>query len=178
MMRTYLSDMESMLKGGDLSVANFDLNDIKGMDAYHSIIDSVFNRGDNGEGEISEMTFEHLPLSVIEQNKDAKLGNLTDDQKYLLTDAFKQLKSGEIDRAEYLRLYLDIPKLEDSEEVPQSIVDFIYDNKGDLGYTLSADTITEIINQTTHAPPPEGSNDLNKISRNKSEPDKNRRLSY
>lgn len=73
-------------------------------------------------------------------------------QTALLNLAFKQLESGEINRKQYRDLYLDIPKLGSSEEAPESIVDFVYNNKGDLGFKLTDDTITQIINQTTHDP--------------------------
>src|SRR5699024_10004836 len=45
MMRNYISEIASKFKSGDLSVANYDIEAVKNIDAYKSITDEMFGEG-------------------------------------------------------------------------------------------------------------------------------------
>lgn len=79
-MKTYLSDIESRFKSGDLSVANFDLEAVKGIDSYRSMMDSIY-----GEGYIDSMEFKPLFEKML------KGETLTPAEKGKLYDYFQHV---------------------------------------------------------------------------------------
>lgn len=134
-MRNYLSEIESKFQSGDLSIENYSVNAIKGIDAYKEMNDSIYNRKDENVEALNENSIKDMPMYAIEKDKNEKLDDLSETSKAIINNAYKDLESGEIDRATYYTILstLELANGEVSEEdleedVPEGFVKYVIEN--------------------------------------------------
>nr|CDQ31149.1 Bacillus transposase protein [Virgibacillus halodenitrificans] len=154
-MRNYLSEIESKFQSGDLSIENYSVNAIKGIAAYKEMNDSIYNRKDENVEALNENSIKDMPMYAIEKDKNEKLDDLSETSKAIINNAYKDLESGEIDRATYYTILstLELANGEVSEEdleedVPEGFVKYVIENSDkigtDLGVNLTSATLEQI----------------------------------
>ena len=139
-MLSYLTEIESKFQSGDLSIRNFDVKAIQGLESFQTIQDSIYNKNQETISGLYGDDFAKMPMSEIEKRKNTELKGLNDKGKTILNHAFKDLQEGNIDRKEYLNILKGLKKLdsdvkEGNEEIDisESLVNYINDNKGGIG---------------------------------------------
>lgn len=182
-MRTLLTEMESKFANGSLSIADYDADALKDIDAYNTIKDDIYNT--ESEETISAAfgeDIDELPMSEIKKGKDQALGQLTESGKQKVNNAYTQLENGEIDRATYANILQEqlaegIEQGSTDEDFLMYLVNYLDENKGDIGKGIVLDVADKSIQQTGYAllrqrvneviekgiPGPEGENSFHMI---------------
>src|SRR5690625_1581462 len=75
-MKGFLSEMESGFVDGDSSIANYNVESTRGMSAYKTIVDDVYNKGDVGTEELAAK--EYVPKVEGEEIKSGEHSSLHD----------------------------------------------------------------------------------------------------
>src|SRR5690625_746013 len=138
-MKTYIADIEAKFKSGDLSVSNYDVKALDGVDSYHSIVDRINNREKEETETLNKKSIENMPVYEIEKAKDAELDKLGDGGKELLNMAFNDLESGDIDRQEYLNILgggkqfdHDVESGEGEIEISVDLIEYLEENEANI----------------------------------------------
>ncbi|WP_191126242.1 T7SS effector LXG polymorphic toxin [Cerasibacillus terrae] len=137
-MLNYLTEIESKFQSGDLSIRNFNVKAIQGLESFQMIQDSIYNKNQETILGLYGDDFEKLPMSEIEKMHANVLGDLVKDEKVILEQAFHALKNGEIDRKDYANLLKTIVYKDEKmdEKVESSIWDKIKGGTATVGRTL------------------------------------------
>lgn len=137
-MLNYLTEIESKFQSGDLSIRNFNVKAIQGLESFQTIQDSIYNKSQETILGLYGDDFEKLPMSEIEKMHANVLGDLVKDEKVILEQAFYALKNGEIDRKDYANLLKTIVYKDDKmdKKVESSIWDKIKGATATVGRTL------------------------------------------
>ncbi|WP_158591826.1 ribonuclease YeeF family protein [Oceanobacillus halophilus] len=178
-MKNYVADLESKFQDGNLSVENFNVAAIQGMDSYGSLIDGIYHSNHNNGVTLSETSIETMPLYAIEKAKNQSIEELSDESQVILNHAYQDLVNGNIDRSDYYTIFSSLEKMngnvtaeELEEDVPEGFMDYLKDNNEkigrDLGVNLFSATLEQVgvgtmklggmINVLTGTPGPSGAN--------------------
>ena len=138
-MKTYIADIEAKFKSGDLSVSNYKVKSLDGVDSYHSIVDRNNNQEKAETETLDKDSIENMPVYEIEKAKDAELDKLGDGGKELLNMAFNDLESGDIDRQEYLTILggvkqfdHDVESGEGEIEISIDLIEYLEENEANI----------------------------------------------
>ncbi|MDE5415227.1 hypothetical protein N7Z68_17850, partial [Alkalihalobacillus sp. MEB203] len=96
---------------------------------------------------IEQYSIKNMSISEIEQLKDAALKDMDETTQKILNSAFTDLKNGEIDRETYYSIFTTMKKStknlsegELKEEVPEAVIQYIFNNSGKIGIDLAVNT--------------------------------------
>lgn len=123
-MQTFLSNIESKFKSGDLSIANYDVTSIRNLDTYHTIYNDIYNKEAKTEHSITYKNIDEMPMSEIEKAKEKELNNLSKYGKEILEKVYADLKDGVIDRNSYLTILNDLRNYDNMNYISTEKVSF------------------------------------------------------
>src|SRR5690625_504678 len=99
-MKSFLSDMESKLQSGELSVKNYSTAAVRDIGAYQSIQESVHEDHEETRN-MRVHSSENKTIQEIQKEKNKALEDLDEDSQLYLNKAYQDLESGEIDHKTY-----------------------------------------------------------------------------
>ncbi|MFJ6413340.1 hypothetical protein CHI12_06520 [Terribacillus saccharophilus] len=150
-MKKYLSEMTTGLNSGAISISDFDAASLQDMNAYNNVIQQSYG---NGNIEITEDNIEHLPMAAIAAAKDHKSDGMHESFRVLLDHALTDLQQGNITREEYYDIYtlasktkVTLKEEELEEDVPDSVLDYINENKEKMQKDFSNDFLANVLQQ-------------------------------
>lgn len=123
-MQTFLSNIESKFKSGDISIANYDAKSIQNLDTYHTIYNDIYNKEAKAEISITYKNINEMPMSEIEKAKEKELNNLSEYGKEILENVYTDLKDGVIDRNSYLTILNDLRNYDNMNYINSDNVSF------------------------------------------------------
>ncbi|MFV8828648.1 T7SS effector LXG polymorphic toxin [Alkalihalobacterium sp. APHAB7] len=96
---------------------------------------------------IDHYSIKNMSMFEIEQLKDAALKDMDETTQKILNSAFTDLKNGDIDRETYYSIFStmkkstkDLSEGELKEEVPEAVIQYIFNNSGKIGIDLAVNT--------------------------------------
>jgi hypothetical protein len=95
-MKSYLADVEAKVERGDLSPTEFDIGTIRDIDGYSTVMDRIYN---------NDKTIENMSMIEIEKAKNVVIDDLDEYGKQVLSEAYKALETGEIDKNTYQSIF-------------------------------------------------------------------------
>ncbi|GAB3805828.1 ribonuclease YeeF family protein [Virgibacillus kimchii] len=95
-MKSYLADVEVKVERGDLSPTEFDIGTIRDIDGYSTVMDRIYN---------NDKTIENMSMIEIEKAKNVVIDDLDEYGKQVLSEAYKALETGEIDKNTYQSIF-------------------------------------------------------------------------
>src|SRR5699024_10600524 len=141
LMTSYLSEMESRFKSGDISVKNYNVESIADMAAYNAIKDRVNNKEQTELSALYGDEIRNMPMSEIEKMYD----DLPRKDKKLLEKMYQDFLNGDIDRDDFADFFTTIVHKGDTYDASDNFIEYIGDNASDIGVDLSEDILVEIL---------------------------------
>ncbi|WP_416150195.1 T7SS effector LXG polymorphic toxin [Salipaludibacillus sp. HK11] len=97
--------------------------------------------------EVNQDSIKYMSLLQIKQLNDAAVKGMDETTQKILNRAFTDLISGKITRATYYDIFTtmkkstkDLSEGELNEEVPETVMEYIFNNKGKIGIDLAVNT--------------------------------------
>ncbi|TXL66723.1 hypothetical protein FHP05_04890 [Cerasibacillus terrae] len=153
-MLSYLTEIESKFQSGDLSIRNFDVKAIQGLESFQTIQDSIYNKNQETISGLYGDDIEKMPMSEIEKMQASILSELSEDGKATLNHAFNALENGEINRKQYQDIVLGLQRFErDIEEgnldasVDPAFFEYFRNNYKNIGINAYADIISSYVKE-------------------------------
>ena len=145
LMTSYLSEMESRFKSGDISVKNYNVESIADMAAYNAIKDRVNNKEQTELSALYGDEIRNMPMSEIEKMYDNVYDDLPRNDKKLLEKMYQDFLNGDIDRDDFADFFTTIVHKGDTYDASDNFIEYIGDNASDIGVDLSEDILVEIL---------------------------------
>jgi len=149
-MSSYISEIESRFKSGDLSVRNYSVESIKDLTAHEAIMDSIYNQDQATISAMYGENIDKMPMSEIEKMHEGELKKLKSGGKNVLNMALNDLDEGNIDRQEYLKILKGLKEFEENvnkgeidADIPVDLVNYIEGNRGSIANDM-ADTMGQV----------------------------------
>ena len=89
-MLNYLTEIESKFQSGDLSIQNFNVKAIQGLESFQTIQDSIYNKNQETISGLYGDDIEKMPMSEIEKMHESTLNKLNDDSRVVLNGALNE----------------------------------------------------------------------------------------
>lgn len=98
-------------------------------------------------------SIQYMSIYEIEQLKEVSLKDMDETGQKILNSAFTDLKNGKIDRETYYSIFTTMEKstkklneAELNEEVPESVIEYIFNNSGKIGIDLAVNSTVGAVN--------------------------------
>jgi len=104
-----------------LSIADYDADALKDIEAYNKIKDDIYNK-DEKTSSVDSDNIDKMPMSEIEKSHESQLKHLSADNQATLNGALKELEEGNITRQEYLSLMQGLLAVDDNTAEDTSIL--------------------------------------------------------
>jgi len=143
-MQTFLSNIESKFRSGDLSIANYDVKVLEKSQAYYDIVERIYKRNSDAITQSYGDNIDKMPMSEIEKMKDELLASLDKNSQEFLDEVYADFESGQIDRETFKLIVQEMSRsdLAEMDSDSQAYIEQIYkDFKDD---EVDKDTFTTV----------------------------------
>src|SRR5690625_2699153 len=101
-MHSYVEDLSSIFQRSGKSIENFDVQKLQELDSYNRLNPQLKQQSDTELTAAFSDRIHEMPLSEIKKTKDNIIEQLSEERRAEVNQAFANLQSGHISRAEFL----------------------------------------------------------------------------
>ncbi|MBU9722769.1 MULTISPECIES: T7SS effector LXG polymorphic toxin [Bacillaceae] len=146
--KTIIGNLESTLNHTGKVNSSARFTDFKGVNGTAGLAAlKEYNKSFANKDEVDQHSIQYMSLAQIEQLNNAALIGMDETIQRVLITAFDDLKNGVIDRKTYYNIFatmkkstVELSEEELMEEVPESVIEFIYRNKVKIGIDLAVNS--------------------------------------